>query len=199
MISRPRRLLCLASTTCALGAGAFVALPAGAAQASSVNFNDCNTSPLSQPFAPWGDNSSYELAPGGDFETSSWSLSGGAAIVPGSEPFAVTGTLGQSSLSVPARSSATSPATCVDAAYPTLRMFIGGTGTVAVSVIYDGIPIPAGVAAAGGSWSPTLPMVTESPLFGLLSGGSANVEVQVIGLTGSPVVDDVFIDPWGHG
>jgi hypothetical protein len=197
VIPSRRRLLGLLSTASALGAGAFVALPAGVAQAGLLNFNTCNPSALSQPFAPWGDNSSYELAPGGDFETSTWSLSGGAAIVPGSEPFAATGTLGQYSLSVPAGASAESPATCVDAAYPTVRLFVGGTGTAAVSVVWNGITIPAGVATAGGSWSPTLPMVTTSAILGVLSGGSAQVELQVTGLTGNPQVDDVFIDPWG--
>jgi hypothetical protein len=196
-------LLGLLSSACVLGGAAFVVIPAGVAQAGLLggllNLGACNTSPLSQPFAPWGDHASYELAPGGDFETSTWSLSGGAAIVPGSEPFAATGTLGQSSLSLPAGASAVSPATCVDAAYPTARLFVGGTGSVAVSVVYAGIPIPAGVALAGGSWSPTLPMITQSAILGALSGGSANVELMVTALTGNPQVDDVFIDPWnGH-
>jgi hypothetical protein len=92
-----------------------------------------------------------------------------------------------------------SPATCVNAAYPTVRLFVGGTGSVAVSVVYAGIPIPAGVALAGGSWSPTLPMITQSAVLGALNGGSANVELMVTALTGNPQVDDVFIDPWnGH-
>jgi len=193
----PRRLLGILTTTCALGAGAFVALPAGVAQAGLLNLNACNTSSLSQPFAPWGDYSSYELAPAGDFESSGWSLSGSAAIVAGSEPYAATGTLGQYSLSLPAGSSAESPATCVDAAYPTVRMFVGGTGTAAVSVVWNGIPIPAGVAVAGGTWEPSLPMVTTSAVLGALSGGSAQVEIEVTALTGNPQVDDVFIDPWG--
>jgi hypothetical protein len=81
----------------------------------------CKSSALSQAFAPWGDTSSYELAPGGDFESSSWTLEHGAQLVSGSEPFAATGTLGASSLSLPAGGSAQSPSTCVDAAYPSLR------------------------------------------------------------------------------
>ena len=32
------------------------------------------------------------VAPGGDFETATWGLTGGAQRVPGSEPFAATGT-----------------------------------------------------------------------------------------------------------
>lgn len=198
MISSTRRLLGFVSATCALGVAAFAAIPA-AAQASLINLNTCNTSALSQPFAPWGDNASYELAPGGDFESSGWNLSGAASIVSGSEPFAATGTLGQYSLSLPAGSTATSPLTCVDAAYPTVRMFVGGTGAAAVSLVYDGIPVPAGVALAGGSWTPSLPMVTQSAILGALSGGSAQVSIQITALLGNPQIDDVFVDPWNRG
>jgi hypothetical protein len=198
VISTTRRLLGVVSATCALGGAGLAAIPA-AAQASLINLSACNTSALSQPFAPWGDNSSYELAPAGDFESSGWNLSHGASIVPGSEPYAATGTLGQSSLSLPAGSWATSPSTCVDAAYPTVRMFVGGTGTVAVSVVWNGIPIPAGVAVAGGTWTPTLPMVTQSAVLGALGGGTAQVSIEVTALTGSPQVDDVFVDPWRGG
>lgn len=198
MISTTRRLLGVVSATCVLGTAGLAAIPA-AAQASLINLNTCNTSALSQPFAPWGDNSSYELAPGGDFESSGWNLYGSASVVPGSEPYAATGTLGQYSLSLPAGSSATSPLTCVDAAYPTVRMFVGGTGTAAVSVVYDGVPIPAGIALAGGSWTPTLPMVTQSAILGALNGGTAQVSIAVTALTGNPRIDDVFIDPWRGG
>jgi hypothetical protein len=198
VISNTRRLLGLVSATCALGGAALAAIPA-AAQASVINLGACNTSALGQPFAPWGDNASYELAPAGDFESAGWNLSNGASIVSGSEPYAATGTLGQSSLSLPAGSWATSPSTCVDAAYPTVRMFVGGTGTVVVSVVWNGIPIPAGVAVAGGTWEPTLPMLTQSAILGALNGGTAQVSIEVAALTGNPQVDDVFIDPWGHG
>lgn len=194
MLSAARRHL---GTLSIASIAAALALAPAAAQADPLDFNSCNGQPLSQPFAPWFDFSSYELAPGGDFETSTWSLSGGASIVPGSEPYAATGTLGQYSLSVPAGASAESPATCVDAAYPTVRMFVGGTGEVGVSVVYDGVAIPTGDAVAAGSWVPTDPMLTMSAIPGLLSGGSAQVSLELTGLSGNPQVDDVFIDPMG--
>jgi hypothetical protein len=168
-----------------------------------INRGPCNSNALSQPFAPWGDSSSYELAPGGDFESSDfasspWTLTGGAQLVAGSEPYAATGTLGASSLSVPAGATALSPTTCVDAAYPTLRFFVGGSGSVALSIVYDGVSIPTGVVVAAGSWTPTPVMITTDSLLGLLSGGTAQVSLELTGLTGSPQVDDVFIDPWGR-
>lgn len=201
MFKSARRMLGALTAGCALSVTALLAASASAAQASLINLNACNNSTLSQPFAPWGDNSSYELAPGGDFEMGSpaWSLSGGASIVPGSEPFAATGTLGSSSLSLPAGASAVSPTTCVDAAYPTARYFISGTGLVAVSMVWNGTAIPAGVAVAGGNWAPSPVAITTSPIVGLLSGGTAQVELQFTALAGSPVVDDAFIDPWGRG
>jgi len=175
-----------------------------AAQAHLTDLGTCSSVALSQPFTPWGDPSSYALAPGGNFESSDfasspWTLTGGAQLVSGSEPFAATGTLGTSSLSLPAGASAESPTTCVDAGYPTVRFFIGGTGSVAVSLVDNGVVIPTGIVAAAGSWTPTPALITSAPLLGLLSGGTAQVSLEVTGLTGSPQVDDMFVDPWGRG
>jgi len=199
-VIHPVRRVCgaLAVATATLCAGA-IAAPVSIARAGIVDLGACNGATLSQPFAPWGDPSSYELAPGGDFETSSWSLTGGAQIVPGSEPYAATGTLGSSSLSLPAGASATSPSTCVDAAYPTVRFFVAGTGIVAVSLDDGGLDIPAGIAIAGGSWQPSPIMLTDSALVAAASGGTAQVTLQFTALSGDPQVDDVFIDPWNRG
>jgi hypothetical protein len=193
-----RRLASGLSTIVALAVLGTVLLPAAAAQADVIDLSACNLSPLSQPFAPWLDPSSYELAPGGDFEGSSWSLTGGAARVPGSERFAATGTLGSWSLSLPAGASAQSPATCVDAAYPTVRFFLSGTGLVSVSVVYGNLVLPAGVAVAAGGWSPSLLGLTSSALVGLASDGSAQVSLRLTTLAGNVRVDDVFVDPWNR-
>jgi hypothetical protein len=195
-------LLGTVSAGCALSAA--VLLVPTAAQARLIELSACNSNALSQPFTAWGDAASYELAPGGDFEnsdftTSPWTLSGGAHVVSGSEPFAATGTLGASSLSLPTGASAQSPTTCVTAAYPTVRFFVGGTGSVAVSFVDNGDVIPTGLAVAAGSWTPTPVMITSAPLLGLLSGGTAHVSLLFTALTGSPQVDDVFVDPWMRG
>jgi hypothetical protein len=203
LLSSARRLLGTVSAGCAISAAVLLVPTVSAAQGALINRGPCNSNALSQPFAPWGDSSSYELAPGGDFESSDfasspWTLTGGAQLVAGSEPYAATGTLGASSLSVPAGATALSPTTCVDAAYPTLRFFVGGSGSVALSIVYDGVSIPTGVVVAAGSWTPTPVMITTDSLLGLLSGGTAQVSLELTGLTGSPQVDDVFIDPWGR-
>lgn len=191
-----RRLAITASAMSALGAALLLAAPA--AQADLVDLNTCNSNALSQPFLPWLDPSSYELAPGGTFSDSSWTLSGNASLVPGGEPWAASGSLSSSSLSLRAGSSATSPLTCVTAAYPTARYFIGGSGLVAVSMVYDGLPIPAGVAVAGGAWAPSPVAITASAITGALNGGTAQVSLRFTSVLGDPKVSDVFIDPRGR-
>ena len=199
MSNQGRRLLAGLTAVTALAIAGALALPVSAARANLIDLGSCDTSTLSQPFASWGDMASYELGPGGDFETSTWTLSGRAQRVHGSEPYAATGTLGSWSLELPAGSSAQSPPTCVDAAYPTLRFFIAGSGLVAVTIVSHGLEIPAGVAAGGSSWLPTPVMITGSPVTSALSDGVAQVSVRLTALVGDPRVDDVFVDPWNRG
>ena len=174
-------------------------LPTSAARADLIDLAACDASAVQQPFARWGDTAFYELLPGGDFEQPGWAVNGGAQRASGSEPFAATGKLGNWSLTLPAGASAQSPAACVDARYPTVRFFIAGPGTVLVSLVYGGLAIPAGLAIAGSSWSPTPVMVTTSPVLATASGGTAQVSVRITGVTGRPRVDDVFLDPWNRG
>lgn len=169
------------------------------ALANVINLNPCNSAALTQPFAAWGDPSLYELAPGGDFEKPAWALSGGAQRVPGSEPYAATGSLGSWSLELPAGASAQSPPTCVDAAYPSVRFFIAGTGSVAVSIVAGNTDIAAGTAVAGSEWLPTPVMLTSSAVLAALSNGVAQISLQITALTGDPQVDDVYVDPWCRG
>ncbi len=173
-----------------------------AAHADLINFAACNLSPLSRPFAPWGDYAQYELAPGGDFEQagdSGWTLTGGARVVAGSEPYDSTGTPGSFSLAMPAGAQASSPLTCVDAAYPSARFFIAGSGVVAVSVVDGGVPIPAGVAVGLGRWLPSPVMLTSAAVLSAFSGGSAQVSLRITALAGDVELDDVWVDPWCRG
>jgi hypothetical protein len=197
VISTPRRLLLACSSAATLCLAAAAAPAAGAA--TLLPTRSCPPSTVGQPFAPWGDQSSYELAPGGDFESSAWALQDGAATVAGSEPFAATGTLGNSSLSVPAGSSAVSPAFCVDAGKPTLRFFVSDPGAVLVQVVDGSATIPVGIVMSGNSWSPSPIELTGSALLGIAGGGTAQISVRLTGLAGHPRVDDVFIDPWNRG
>ena len=205
MNNSARRLIWTVTIVCALGAADLLApsisnARADAASATTpVGLNSCSLSTLGQPFVRWLDYASYELTPGGDFESSAWTLTGGAKLVAGSEPYAVTGAPGTYSLSLPAGSSAESPLTCVDAAYPSIRFLIAGVGSVAAKVVDGSSVIPAGAVTAGGPWMPTPVMLTGSELLGASSDGTAQVSVVLTGVSGSPLVDDVFVDPWSRG
>jgi hypothetical protein len=177
--------------------------PAGAAL---INSGTCPATNLSHPFAAWGDSSSYELVPGGSFEGSlaGWSLSGGAARTTGSEPYAATGTVGQSSLLLPAGASAQSPPVCVDASNPTFRFFVHNNSlpaSVAVQVVYPTllgpVALPLGAAALSPTWGPTLPMLTGSLAGALLNGGTTQLSLRFTALLGTSRIDDVFVDPRG--
>jgi hypothetical protein len=174
-------------------------LSASAARADSIDLTTCNTSVPRQPFVPWGDVAFYELTPGGDFEQPSWAVRGDAQREPGSEPYAATGKVGNWSLTLPAGASAQSPQMCVDAGRPTVRFFIAGTGSVAVSLVYGDLTIPAGIAVGGSIWFPTPVSVNTSALVATVSGGTAQVSVRLAGVSGHAYVDDVFIDPWNRG
>jgi hypothetical protein len=203
-LHRHLRQLATSAALSSLALGGSAAVGASPAQASVINLGSCDNSPLSQPFLPWADSSPYKLVPGGDFEgpAAGWSLSGPAAVVAGSEPAGVTGSVGKSSLSLPAGGSAQSPTTCVDAAYPSFRFFArtGQIGSLlAVSVVYQTLlgqtSVPVGLVTLSNGWSPTLPMLTASAVGGLLSGGTAPVALRFTELTGSSQIDDVYVDP----
>jgi hypothetical protein len=192
------------STLLFLAALAALLLPAASARAALLSGGACNEATLSQPFAQWGDTSSYELVPQGDFEgsLSQWSLAGGAQRTPGSEPYGATGAVGRYSLALPPGATAQSPYTCVNASYPTFRFFARNEGllsTVLVQVVYKTllgpVALPLGAVALSGTWQPTLPMLTGSVAGGLLSGGTAQVALRFTALTGDSQIDDVFIDP----
>jgi hypothetical protein len=203
LFSRHTRILGAAAA--ALG---FFALSGANAHAALISTDACDHAALTQPFAPWGDTSQYKLVPGGSFETGSagWTLTGGARIVGGSEPFGATGSVGGSSVTIPAGGSVQSPFTCVDAAYPTFRFFARNSGllsTVLVQVVYrlpllGQVPVPVGTVALSGNWAPSAPMLTASAVTGLLSGGTTQVALRFTALTGDTQIDDVFVDPRMH-
>jgi hypothetical protein len=179
-------------------------LPAAPAQAALVSTGACNAAALTQPFAQWGDSNSYELVSQGNFEgsLSEWTLAGGAHQAPEGEPYDVAGEVGHDSLALPAGATVQSPFTCVNASYPSFRFFArqhGLLATLLVQVVYKTAlgPLTAslGVVALSGSWQPTLPMLTDSIVGGVLSGGTGQVALRFTALLGESRIDDVYIDP----
>jgi hypothetical protein len=162
-----------------------------------------------QTFASWADTSSYILAPNGGFESGAtgWTLTGGAAVVSGNEPFLPTGT---HSLSLPSGSTATSPVICVGPNDVSMRMFgvdaDGTDGGLYVKVIWYGLlsqvlgTMDFATYAPGGAWAPTGKLNSTGavalPLVPLLGSTSARVQLTPIGAGSRWQIDDLFVDPW---
>ena len=189
---------------------ALVALCAPVANAGLIGDligNNCPTSGA-QVFAPWNDFRSYYLAPNGGLESGSngWSLSGGASVVSGNQPFFKSGS---HSLSLPSGSRALSPVTCIGPYALSLRMFgsdVGGRdGGVHVRVLWYGLlnkllgATDYATFGAGGSWSPTSSVNSSGGfnlLLPLLGSTSARIELTPLGDGSKWKVDDVYVDPW---
>ena len=203
LFSRHTRLV--GAVVSALGIAVLSGAPA---RAALITTDACDNAALTQPFSHWGDTNDYKLVAGGSFENgaSGWTPSHGASIVSGSEPFGASGSVGASSVNLPAGSSVTSPFTCVDAAYPTFRFFGRNNGllsTVLVSVVYrlpllGQVAVPVGAVALSGTWQPSLQMLTASAVTGLLHGGTTQMAIRFTALTGDSQIDDVFVDPHMH-
>ena len=186
-----------------------LAVPAASADLIPGTANGGCPSSGSQVFAPWADDSSYVLAPNGGFESggAGWTLTGGAAVVSGNEPFLPTGT---HSLSLPSGATATSPVICVGPHDVSMRMFgvddSGTDGGLYVKVIWYGLlsqvlgTTDFATYAPGGSWAPTAKLSSTGavavPLVPLLGSTSARVQLTPIGAGSRWQIDDLFVDPW---
>jgi hypothetical protein len=161
-------------------------------------------------FAPWQDFANYILAPNGSFELGSagWSLSGGAGIVPGNEPFYPTGS---HSLALPSGSSALSPTVCLGTKQLYVRLFgkdLGGTDQgLRVRVYWYGLLnrllgySDFTTFAPGGDWMPsnqinsTGGLLMPLPVVALLSSTSARIQITPLGAGSRWQIDDLYIDP----
>jgi hypothetical protein len=193
------------------GAALGLALACSASAASSAQAakpDPCGYSP-SKVFAQWNDNKSYVLTQNGGFEAgdSGWTLAGGAAVGEGNETFALGGTADHQSLSLPAGSSATSPANCVAQHTGTFRAFARTDSTdkkarLLVEVVYlDGKGKAhsrvAGKLRAGEEWQPTKKL---SVALGRAKG-KGRMKMAHVAFRFTPVgegtwqLDDVYLDP----
>jgi hypothetical protein len=202
-MDRNRKLHALAGALAAVVATCAFAAPAHAGVLTTTA-TDCRDSALTQPFARYGDRASYKSV--GSFEdgTDGWVLAGGAKVVAGNESAYVGGAGDARSLSLPAGSSATTPAVCVGLDEPTLRFFTrkdsGLLSTMAVTVHVQTslgvwLELPIGVDL-GGAWHPSLTMLVVANLLPLLPPDRTAVKFTFRPLLGgSWRVDDVYVDP----
>jgi hypothetical protein len=173
-----------------------------------VKADPCGYTP-SKVFAPWHDNKSYVLTDNGGLEAgdAGWTLADGAAVVEGNETFAVGGAADHQSLSLPAGSSATTPANCVSRHDGIFRAFARTDSTdkkarLKVEVVYlDGQGKKnsrvAGKLRAGDEWQPTKRL---SVALGRAKGhGKMTIAHVAFRFTplgeGTWQLDDVYLDP----
>jgi hypothetical protein len=164
----------------------------------------------SQPFAQFdGDTNSYFLISNGNFETGStgWTLSGGARIAGGNDPYHISGT-GSSSLAMPAGSSALGPKTCIALLTPHARMMVAadpGAPRLNVQVIMYGLlgnvlGILNYASMDSGSYQEWWPSKYVSSKLALpLFTSYCRVKISVGSGSGGWLVDDVYEDPWLSG
>jgi hypothetical protein len=127
-------LLATAFATLALAAPASAHEDEVVVQQNAATTASCQDPVLENPFTDLGDYRDYVLAPSGDFEDPAlegWNLEGGAAATVDED--------GDFALALPAGSTATSPAMCIDLNYPTARFHVRNQvedGDLEVEVMY---------------------------------------------------------------
>jgi hypothetical protein len=187
-------------------AAAMVALSATAASARAdllPGLLGGNCGATAAVFAPWGDRSGYYFARNGGFESGSagWTLTGGASVVSGDEPWNLSGA-GSHSVLVPAGGSA-SINVCYGLTYPAIRFFVAGHGapaTVHVRVVAHGLlgvlaVLDGGRFTAGNGWAPSPKLSTLLSALGAPLGAKS-LELQLTVESGSANFDDLFVDPF---
>ncbi len=162
-------------------------------------------------FSPWGDTSSYVLAPDGGFEAGAagWSLSGGAAVISGNESFFLNSSADSKSLSLPNGSAAVSPPICMSIDTPHFRLLARNTGnpsaTLKVEATYSLLGLvrtrTLSTATGSGNWAPAQPMstvLTLSTVVGTLIPSVIQIRITPVGSGGNWQVDDLYIDPFAR-
>ena len=195
------KLACLS----ALGGVVAAAVLAGSIAAPAALGAGCPPPPSPRhPFQPWGDSNTYVLTNGGSFEQGGpdgWSLSGGAKIVQGNEPWYVNSQSDHQSLYLPAGASATSGCTTAPLINSMVRFFANNVGSASggihVEVIVNGGKngvLDGGVINPAAGWSPTAPdnVPWAHPLKGAVQ---LQVRLTAVGSGAAFDVDDVYLDP----
>jgi hypothetical protein len=193
----PKRILALA----AVGVAFLVGAPAASADST------CPSPPSSNVFSQFGDDASYSLVPGGDFEgdTSGWSLDN-ASVVQGNEPWNIGSPSDSQSLSIGAGGTAVSPSFCVSNQFPMWRFFAQSAGHawgasgLSVSLQWTDDQGNSGqtriASLRGGiyrSWSPTRPLVLGE---GMDDNTTLSARLVFQADKTSWSIDDIYIDPY---
>jgi hypothetical protein len=213
---RRARIALIAGLT---GAALFAALPGSASAGVLVaSAPSCDNGANSQPFAQWGDDNSYFLAPGGSFENGAagWSVGSGSGVVGDQEPWRVAGDNGSHALNIDAGRSVVTPTMCVGLEHPTMRFFahrsggglLGGLSTLVVTARVETslglvVEVPVGTITNltnNTSWNKTPTQLVLASLLPLLPGEHTPIQFRFTAVGSSDwVIDDVFVDPRYRG
>jgi hypothetical protein len=198
IIKRGAPLLAVTLGALAVGAG-----PAHAKGALANPYDCAPAGALNQSFLPFGDSALYTPVANAGFEqgAESWTLTGGAAVVAGNEPWSIGGPGQTRSLDLPSGSVAVSAPFCVDPTYPYFRVFARGTGALKVEVLaYDTkgklLKTSAYSLAATTAWQPS-PNIAIS----VFDYKKALVSAAPVSFRFTPgknahfAIDDLYVDP----
>jgi hypothetical protein len=168
----------------------------------------CDPDP-SQAFSRWGDSSYYATLQNSGFEGySGWTLSGGARVVAGNEPFFISGTRYDShSLLLPSGSSAYSGTVCFALGDWHMRFLMrnvgASSGKLRVQVIVPSLlgslltVLDAGTVSGSGTWAPSPRLeLLLSNVTNLIGTRAVAFRFTPVGLGAAYQIDDVYLDPW---
>jgi hypothetical protein len=177
-----------------------------------VALASCPASPVTTPFAQWGDSNNYFLLPGGSFEGTAdqvgWTLSG-ASLSSGNEPFFVNDSGDSQSLTIAGGGTATSPFFCVDNTMTSLRFFAqqtaSGAGLRVRALVQNSngdvnsVPVARLIDGSMSDWAPT--DVIPGDTSGLSDDQTLTVALQftVRPSGASWQIDDLYVDPYRSG
>jgi hypothetical protein len=194
----------------ALAAVAVLALPVASANAVLLETTrDCEAREITNPFAPWGDNNDYVLAPDGAMENGlgEWNVSGGSQIVDGNSPFYSRSASDSHSLRIPEGATATSGTMCIGKEHPTLRFFAKNE-SARYSYLYVQVQVetawgrefslPVGIERGNQQWEPSTTMRLIVNYLNLQPNTYTPVEFKFTARNGDWLVDDVYVDPKRH-
>jgi hypothetical protein len=194
----------------ALGLLAVMAAPAHA-KAAIANPYDCTPNPtLTKPFAAFNDLGLYTPVANQGLEAgaTSWTLSGGAAVVGGNEPWHVAGPADSRALDLPSGSSAITAPICIDQTYPYFRLFarnaVSGKRSLEVDVLYYDAKgkllstRPYGYETSSTAWQPTPTIAID--VWDKSATTAAPVAFRFVpkGSDAHFVIDDVLVDPYAR-
>lgn len=155
----------------------------------------------SSPFTQWGDSGQYYFPANAGFESGSdgWTLSGGATVVSGNEPWFVHGTSDSHSLQIPNGGTATTTI-CINQLSPELRFFAIGKGAK-IKVSLNATSGPKAAKLDGGKWTSTGNWNVSPPISTVVSSATSTATSNSVQVTfsvsgGTAQIDDLYVDPF---